>query len=476
MNKFLVVFVVLGLFLISFSTASGTSGQSKSEKIDDLLSMLHDQDQFNGNVLIAEKGRVIFKKSYGLANEESKKVLDENSIFELASVSKQFTAMGIVILKERGKLSYDDKITKFIPELEEFKNVSIRNLLNHTSGIPDYFGRSIMPLLDSARTNNNQDIIEIFRKNSIKLAFEPNTKYEYCNTNYLLLASIIEKVSVQKFGDFLNKSIFKPLKMKNTFVYTRRLAPRKIPDYVLGYIYVNDLKKKLLPDNFDNFKFVVYLDGIVGDGNVSSTVNDLLKWDRALYKNKLISKEGLKELFTSAILADGKPSNYSFGWFLENNKDYGEIVSHTGAFPGYKTFIERHLTNDKTIIILQNFDNVMLPRKNIREILYDQPVTKVFRKQIKISSEILAKYVGEFKDKSDEKNIISITQEDNWLIYNSTNQKWNLRFYPESNTFFFPKGGPPNLQIEFVTEANGALIIKLYQNGKVIAEGVRAIE
>lgn len=448
-------------------------GQSKSEKIDELLSMLHNQEQINGSVLIAEKGKIIFKKSYGLANEETKKVLDENSIFELASVSKQFTAMGIVILKERGKLSYDDKITKFLPELEEFKNVSVRNLLNHTSGIPDYFGRKIMSLLDNTKINNNQDVIEIFRKNSIKLAFEPNTKYEYCNTNYLLLASIIEKVSGQRFVDFLQKSIFNPLKMKNTFVYTRRLAPRKIPNYAFGYTYISDLKKKILPDNFDYFKFVVYLDGIVGDGNISSTVNDLLKWDRALYKNKLISKESLKELFTPANLPDGKPSNYSFGWFPEKNKDYGEIVSHTGAFPGYKTFIERHLTSDKTIIILQNFDTAVLPRKNIREILYDQPLTKVFRKQVKISPQILAKYVGEYKDKSDEKNIISITQEDNWLIYNSTNQKWNLRFYPESNTSFFPKVGPPNLQIEFVTEEGGASIIRLYQNGKVITEGVK---
>jgi hypothetical protein len=135
--------------------------------------------------------------------------------------------------------------------------------------------------------------------------------------------------------------------------------------------------------------------------------------------------------------------------------------------------IERHLTNDKTIIILQNFDNVVLPRKNIREILYNQPITKVFRKQITVSSEILAKYAGEYKDKSDEKNTIRITQEDNWIIYNSTANPWNLRFYPESNNLFFSKVGPPNLQIEFVTEANGVSIIKLYQGGKVIAEGIK---
>jgi CubicO group peptidase (beta-lactamase class C family) len=118
------------------------------------------------------------------------------------------------------------------------------------------------------------------------------------------LASIIEKVSGQKFADFLQKSIFKPLKMKNTFVYSRRLNPRKIPNYALGYIFVNEQKRKILPDNFDYFKFVVFQDGIVGDGNISSSVTDLFNWDRALYTNKLVSKASLKEIFTSANLPD----------------------------------------------------------------------------------------------------------------------------------------------------------------------------
>jgi CubicO group peptidase (beta-lactamase class C family) len=168
----------LQLFIILAISVQIVVGQSNSQKIDELLSMLHNQEQFNGSVLIAEKGKVIFKKGYGLANEETKQLLDENSVFELASVSKQFTAMGIVILKEKGKLSYDDKITKYIPELDEYKNVSIRNLLHQTSGIPDYFGRTIMSYLDKTKINTNQDVIEIFVKNKIKPTFEPNTKFE----------------------------------------------------------------------------------------------------------------------------------------------------------------------------------------------------------------------------------------------------------------------------------------------------------
>lgn len=202
----------------------------------------------------------------GFANESTKEKLNENSIFELASVSKQFTAMAIVILKEKGKLNYDDKMSKFIPELSNYNHITIRNLLNHTGGLPDY--------------------------------------WEYSNTGYALLASIIENVSGMSYGDYLNKVIFKPLKMNNTFVYTRRYTPQKISNYAYGYVYSDSLKKYFLPDDLDETKIVVWLDGIVGDGTVNSTVNDLLKWDRALYKDQLVSKESKKEIFTSSELND----------------------------------------------------------------------------------------------------------------------------------------------------------------------------
>jgi CubicO group peptidase (beta-lactamase class C family) len=461
------------LLVILIFSVQITFGQSNFEKIDDILSMLHNQEQFNGSVLIAEKGKITFKKNYGLANEETKKTLDENSVFELASVSKQFTAMGIVILKERGKLAYDDKITKFLPELEEYKDVSIRNLLNHTSGLPDYIHPKYLSLFDRSKINTNKDLIDLLVKNKVKLSFEPNTKFEYSNTGYVLLASIIEKVSGQSFASFLDKSIFKPLKMDRTFVYSRRLMPRKIDDYAFGYIYSNELKKRILPDASEYKKYVIYLDGMVGDGNVSSTVNDLLKWDRALSGGKLFSQIIVKEIYTTAVLQDNKPTTYGFGWFIENDKDYGEIAKHGGSFPGYKTYIERHLTNDKTIIILQNYEDVVNPVKNIREILYNKPLTKFFRTQIAVSSDVIAKCVGEYKDKSDEKSIISISKGDNSIIYNSTENPWNLKFYPETNTMFFSKVGPPNLQIEFVSGENGVSTIKLYQNGEVIAEGVK---
>ena len=348
-----------------------TFGQNRIQKIDSLLTSNYAKREFNGNVLIAEKGKVIYKKSFGLANENTKEKLNENSIFELASVSKQFTAMAIVILKEKGKLKYDDKMSKFIPELSNYKNITIRNLLNHTGGLPDY-----LPLMDSvfdkSKIATNKDIISMFTKLKPKILFEPNTKWEYSNTGYALLASIIEKASGMSYGDYLNKVIFKPLKMTNTFVYTRRYAPKKINNYAYGYVYSDSLKKYILPDDMEETKMVVWLDGVVGDGTVNSTVNDLLKWDRALYTSKLISNSSLKDIFTVGELDDKSKTEYGFGWFIKLNPDFGTLINHSGGWPGYGAYIDRHIDNDKTIIILQNHYDVSLPSKSITNILYNK--------------------------------------------------------------------------------------------------------
>lgn len=446
--------------------------QSNIAKIDELLTMLHNQDQLNGFILIAEKGKATFKKGYGYANEETKQGFDENTIFELASVSKQFTAMGIVILKEKGKLSYDDKITKFIPKLEDYKDISVRNLLNHTSGIPDYINPKYFELFDKSKINTNKDLIDILAKEKVRPLFEPGSKFRYSNTGYVLLASIIESVSKQSYASFLEKCIFKPLKMKRTFVYSRRLSPRKLDNYAMGYTWNVKEQKKVIPDTEEWLKFVIYLDGILGDGNISSSAADLLKWEQAFNTEKLVSKESINEIFTPVVLNDKTNSEYGFGWFVNDSKEYGKIVSHTGSFPGYKTSIERYLASAKTVILLQNYDRTVLPRKNIREAIYNQPLTKVFRKQIAISPDLIDKYVGDYKDKSDEKSIISITKGGNWLVYNSTENKgWNLPLFPESETLFFSKALP--LYIEFVESDKKEMAIKLYQDGKLVGEAVK---
>lgn len=358
------------LYTVVFLTCTiYCSAQSRSEEVTHLIDSLHAAGKFNGNLLIAEQGKVMYQKSIGLANETTGAPLNENSLFELASVSKQFTAMGIVMLKQKGKLNYDDPLAKYIPELSFYKGVTVRNLLHHTSGLPDY--ESILDsLFDRRKIATNKDIIDTFKKYKPASYFEPGTKWQYSNTGYALLGTIIERLSGISYGAYLEKNIFRPLNMYRTQVYRRRFQPKTIENYAYGYIYVDSLKKYILPDDLPGTKYVVFLDGIVGDGTVNSTVIDLLKWDRALYTEKLVPKSALREIFTSGVLKDGKSTNYGFGWSVSTDIVYGKMTTHTGSWPGYRTIIDRHIDQKRTIIILQNHDKVINPIKEIRKIMY----------------------------------------------------------------------------------------------------------
>lgn len=349
---------------------NGTFGQSKAQKLDSLFSELYKSGKFNGNILIAEKGKTIYQNSFGIGNEERQEKLNLNTVFELMSVSKQFTAMGIVLLKEQGKLSYDDKISQYLPSLEKYSDITLRHLMNHTSGLPDY-EEFLDSLLDKSTIATNQDVIQILQKNNIKRIFEPNSTYQYAQTGYALLASIIEVVSKEKYPDFMKSNIFKPLGMKKTFVHMHRLNPEKIKNYALGYVQ-DGLKKYVLPDVLPDFKGVIFHDGIIGGRGIHSTLSDLLIWDRALKNNRLISQKVFDEIYSPAILKNGEKSDYGFGMKIENLPLNRHILRHTGGSYGYATCFERHLTKDYTIIILQNhdWDYITMPTEEVRGILY----------------------------------------------------------------------------------------------------------
>ena len=442
-------FVIAITFLLVGQIAFG---QDRIKEIDSILNSAYSNGEINGNILIAEKGTIIYNKSFGYANEETKEKLNENSIFELASCSKQFTAMAIMILKETGKLDLDDDITKFIPALSAYKGIRIRNLLNHTSGLPDYM-ELMDSVFDKTRIATNNDIITIFSKYKPKVLFKPNTKFEYSNTGYALLASIIEQASGLSYADFLSKNIFEPLQMTNSFVYTRRFSPKNVSNYAFGYVYSDSLKKYLLPDELKETKMVVWLDGVVGDGCVNSTVNDLFKWDRALYTNKLLSPEGMKAIFEVATLNDKSKTEYSFGWFVNKNAEFGKIVSHSGGWPGYATYIERHVDSDKTILILLNRDKPLIPLKMIRNILYNKPLPVVkIRKEIALSVEQLQKFLGTYRSEKDFE--IKISLEKGQLFIQPQGQN----AYPisaESEMRFFVKR--VNAQIQFEQNDQGEI-------------------
>lgn len=319
------------LILFSFFASKA---QNKAAELDKLMNQAHINGVFNGSVLVAENGKVIYRKAFGYANKETKQLLKPEFCFDLASVSKQFTAMGIMILKERSKLSYDDKITKYFPEFPAYgKDITVRNLLNNTSG---------MPLYQSFTTKDNLTNAEILKIIEEREALDANIgeRYVYNNAGYVMLGLIIEKVSKMSLAEFLKENIFQPLKMKNSLVGDTPKIDLK--NRALGYSVIGAL---------DDYEV-----GHTGSTSMFSNVDDLFLWDQALYTEKLVSKKTIEEAFAPVILNDGSLSNYGFGWFLTPEK---KSVNHSGSDFGYRTFIRRDLDKKNTYIWLTNAGNAI---------------------------------------------------------------------------------------------------------------------
>ena len=343
---------LLYLFFVTFSSILFIQFKGYSQKIDyakvnTTIQNLVDKNKFSGVVLIAEKGKIKYEKANGYIEYATQAPLQNSTLFELASVSKQFTAMTIMMLQEKGLLHYDDLVEQYIDI--PYKNITIRQLLTHTSGLPDY--QAIMDEhWDKSKVANNNDIITYLNKYAPPKLFEPGTQYLYSNTGYVILASITEKVSGRDFIEFCTNEIFHPLKMKNTAIRTLE-QKAAIANFALGHIFIPEKNAYVRADSFPSSNYTIWLGNRKGPGRISSTVEDLLKWDQALYSNKLIQPTTLAQAFTPMTLTTGKISNYGFGWELIPQDN---IVWHNGDNPGYKTIIVRFLENKATLIILCN--------------------------------------------------------------------------------------------------------------------------
>jgi Beta-lactamase class C and other penicillin binding proteins len=263
--------LILGLLLCAISTYSLGQNKSVEKRLDTLFNMLAAQNQFSGSVLIAEQGKVLYKTGKGYSNELSQARNNPQTIFELASCSKQFIGVGIALLHREGKVNYTDDITRYLPELQNFKGVKIYDLLHHTSGIPEFLA-GFRENWKSNKIATNADLIQYYAQRKDTLEFAPNTRHDYCNTNYALLATIIERASGQDLDSYLSAKIFKPLKMDRTFIYNRRLAPRQISNYAYGYTWIKNSFEKATTDDKRVGQLMSYsMDGIVGNAKVNPT-------------------------------------------------------------------------------------------------------------------------------------------------------------------------------------------------------------
>jgi len=442
-------------------TISSVLGQSKSEKLDSIFTLLQQNDRFNGSILIAEKGIPIFEKSFGLSNIEQNEKLTNNSIYKLNSITKQFTAMGINILKNQGKLHLNDNLSKYIPELKFYKNVTIQNLLNHTHGIPDY-KVLFEEKWDKNKIATNKDIINLFEKYQPQKHFQPGEKFLYGSIGYELLAVIIERASKQTYSDFLNQNIFLPLKMENTFDYHKLENLSTNLNIAYGYIYSEQLQKREHPELLEKYNEVVWSKGIYGSGSIYTTTADMLKWDRALYDTNFVTKNDLDQIYKATIMNNGEEINYGFAWWLIEKENVGKIVFHAGNSNGFETHFERHIDSDKTIIILQNFDATTPAIDAINAILYNQPLNFVIsRKEIKLNEFLLKKNEGDFVINNDF--VFSVFIQNSTLFVQPYGQS-AIELCAENENMFFAK--KVDVQFEFIKDNNN-LVTKMfiYQNG-----------
>jgi CubicO group peptidase (beta-lactamase class C family) len=294
---------------------------------------------FNGGIIVAKNGTIVFEKYSGTGHLPGSDVINATTPFHIASVSKTFTAMAVLKLWQEGKLSIDDELSKYIPSFN-YPGVTVRTLLNHRSGIPNYTYFMENLGWDKTKFVTNEDVLNylITKKASIENIAPPNTKFSYCNTNYALLALLIEKISGKKYADYLLQNFFIPLQMKNSFVFALADSNRVIPSY--------DWKARLMPFNF--------LDAVHGDKNIYTTPQDLLLWDRALLSNKIFTPETLAQTYAPYSNEKAGTKNYGLGWRMNIYPTGKKIVYHNGWWHGNNAAFIRLLQDSATIIVLGN--------------------------------------------------------------------------------------------------------------------------
>lgn len=348
------------IVLFSFLSAAG---QDRLKLIDSFISKRTTDYELSGNVLVAEKGKPLYTRSIGFANAANNKPNNQEAAFQLASVSKLFTAVAILQLKEKGKLKLDDAVKKYVPELNN-QSITIRQLLTHTSGLADYQVLEKPYSLDTAKVFENKDIPAAINNDSNAFRSAPGERWSYSNTGYNLLALVVEKLGKLPFQDYLKQKIFIPAGMAHTYIASTLI---NLPDSnrTVGYDYPAFApwimqRADSLPRNHIE---LVHLNGLLGQGNIFSTTADLLKFDRALYQGKIVTKASLQEAFTPTRLSNGELATAGWkntigyqglGWRILKDTSLGKVVFHSGGEPGAVTMFIRDITKDQTIIVLNN--------------------------------------------------------------------------------------------------------------------------
>jgi CubicO group peptidase (beta-lactamase class C family) len=361
-----VIVVVVLLLLGGARVAYAQSPEmAAGKKVDAIFSAVSSPEAPGFAVLVRKDGQTVFERGCGLRDLRTKAKIDAHTNFRLASFTKQFTAMAIMLLVHDRKLRYDETLTEIFPDFPAYgKTITVRNLLNHTSGLPDYedlmdaVEKTKGPTWTPEKQIQDNEVLELLKKESAG-KFAPGTSWSYSNSGYVVLGLIVAKVSGKSYGEFLHRGIFAPLKMNHSVVFQK--GKNEVANRALGHT-----KEKGAFKETDQSSTSATL----GDGGIYSNLKDLAKWDGALQNHTLLSEKEMQPALTPAKLADGsephwpkepnddnlapgKPVSYGFGWFL-NPYESRRRMWHTGSTVGFYSVIERFMDERLTVIILSN--------------------------------------------------------------------------------------------------------------------------
>lgn len=347
------------LLILSFQIAVA----QHQTNIHALADKLYANNQFNGSILVIESGECVLKKAFGTTDPSGNDSLDLTTPFNLGEASGAFTAMAIAILQARGKLDWDDRVSRHLKDLP-YQNIRIRDLLWHTSGLPDYF-LLCEKYWDRQRPVNNHDLIELIRTHEPRLLFSRGVNFQFSNTNYALLALIVERISKEAFSDFVQKEIFEPLEMADAFVY-RPFLPANRQEIATGFRLSLNSEPMIYPPN--------YLDGVVGDKGIYASINDMQKWLNALQSNQLLPEIKKSPYLEAGSLENGETTFYAMGWV---RVDIPSVAFHDGAWRGFHSTIVWYTKANHAIVLLSNrSDRVVHMQRLFSRILEGKPPRK----------------------------------------------------------------------------------------------------
>lgn len=326
---------------LTFYPKSATKTVSK--KLDSLMKRINKRHDFHGSLLVAHKGKIIYDNHIGYADFRKKESISDSSIFQLASVSKQFTAAAIMILNEQGRINLTDSVTVYFPEFP-YQDVTITHLLNHTAGLPKYFWVAEHKW-EKEKAPTNEEMMTLMAETNVERFFRPGRNFDYSNTAYFVLASIVEKVSKKPFAEFMQSEIFEPLDMNDSFVYSFENDEMK-EGQLVGYRLYRGWRHIPIGGTVN--------DAITGDKNVYSTSKDLYKWIVGLNNGKLLSKESLNLMYSNGKTVYNREVPYGFGFRLGTSKDKDPIIYHHGKWNGFSTSLTQYPEDDLVVIVLEH--------------------------------------------------------------------------------------------------------------------------